>query len=82
MESARCRIIAVCGIDVRIYGDHLPKAKLDQLAKATKASLIALARRPKHQEIFFRKPCLVIKDDKDEFSAKGCFRLTGAVHTH
>lgn len=48
-KSPRYRIIAVCGVDLKVYGNHLRKAELEQIAKATKADLVALSRGPKHQ---------------------------------
>jgi hypothetical protein len=32
-----------------VYGNHLRKTELEQIAKAAKADLVALQRGPKHQ---------------------------------
>jgi len=46
-QTPRFRIIAVAGIDMKIYADHLRKKELEQLAKATGAELVALKRDKK-----------------------------------
>jgi hypothetical protein len=43
-RSPRFRVIAVSGVDLKIYGNHLRKKELKQIAKATNADLIALKR--------------------------------------
>jgi hypothetical protein len=48
-KTPRYRIIAVSGVDLKVYGNHLRKAELEQIAQATKAELVALKRGPKHQ---------------------------------
>ncbi len=48
-KSPRYRIIAVSGVDLKVYGNHLRKAELNQIAKAANADLVALKRGPKHQ---------------------------------
>jgi hypothetical protein len=48
-KTPRYRIIAVNGVDLKVYGNHLRKAELDQIAQAAKADLIALKRGPKHK---------------------------------
>ena len=40
----------VTGVDLKVYGNHLRKAELEQIASATKADLVALERGPKHQQ--------------------------------
>ena len=47
-RSPRFRIIAVSGVDLKVYGSHLRKTELEQIAKATSAELIALERGEKH----------------------------------
>ena len=48
-KTPRYRIIAVTGVDLKVYGNHLRKIELDQIAKATQSDLVALKRGPKHQ---------------------------------
>lgn len=43
-KTPRFRIIAVSGVDLKIYGNHLRKKELQQIAKATKSELIELER--------------------------------------
>ena len=47
-KSPRYRIVAVSGVDLKVYGTHLRMAELDQIAKSAKADLVALQRGPKH----------------------------------
>lgn len=48
-KTPRYRIVAVCGVDLKVYADHLRMAELKQIAMATQADLISLQRGPKHQ---------------------------------
>ncbi len=43
-RSPRFRVIAVSGIDLKVYGTHLRKKELEQIAKASGSELIALER--------------------------------------
>lgn len=43
-RNPRFRVVACAGIDLKIYGYHFRKKELEQLAKATKAELVALQR--------------------------------------
>lgn len=43
-RTPRFRVIAVSGIDLKIYGNHFRKKELEQIAKATGADLVALER--------------------------------------
>ena len=43
-RSPRFRVIAVSGIDLKVYGAHFRKKELEQIAKATGSDLIALER--------------------------------------
>ncbi len=43
-RTPRFRVIAVSGVDLKIYGNHLRKKELEQIAKATKSKLVALKR--------------------------------------
>ena len=48
-KSPRFRIIAVSGVDLKVYGSHLRRTELEQIAKATNADLVALERGEKHK---------------------------------
>jgi hypothetical protein len=48
-KTPRYRIVAVTGVDLKVYGNHLRKAELEQIASATQADLVTLKRGPKHQ---------------------------------
>jgi hypothetical protein len=48
-QTPRYRVIAVSGIDLKVYGNHLRKTELEQIAEASGAELVALKRGPKHQ---------------------------------
>jgi hypothetical protein len=48
-KTPRYRIVAVCGVDLKVYADHLRMAELKQIAMTTQADLIPLQRGPKHQ---------------------------------
>lgn len=48
-KTPRYRIIAVSGVDLKVYGNHLRKTELEQIANATKADLVALKRGQRHQ---------------------------------
>jgi len=43
-KSPRFRVLAVSGIDLKVYGSHFRKKELEQLAKTAGADLVALAR--------------------------------------
>ena len=43
-RTPRFRVAAVSGLDLKIYGNHFRKKELEQIAKATGASLVALER--------------------------------------
>ncbi|MBM9513302.1 hypothetical protein [Desulfogranum marinum] len=43
-QTPRFRIVAVSGVDLKVYADHIRKKELQQIAKATKAELVALER--------------------------------------
>jgi hypothetical protein len=48
-RTPRYRIIAVSGIDLKVYADHLRRKEIEQIAKETKADLILLKRDSKSQ---------------------------------
>lgn len=50
-KTPRYRIVAVSGVDLKVYADHLRMAELKQIALATQADLVALQRGPKHQGV-------------------------------
>lgn len=41
-RTPRYRIVAVSGLDLKIYGEHLRKKEIEQIAKETGAQLVAL----------------------------------------
>jgi len=43
-RSPRFRVIAVSGVDLKIYGNHFRKKELEQIAKGSDAELIAVER--------------------------------------
>jgi hypothetical protein len=43
-RTPRFRVIAVSGVDLKIYGNHFRKKELEQIAKTTGAELIAVER--------------------------------------
>lgn len=50
-KSPRYRVIAVSGIDLKVYADHLRMVELEQIAQAVNAELVHLQRGPKHQGV-------------------------------
>jgi hypothetical protein len=48
-KTPRYRIVAVSGVDLKVYGQHLRKTELEQIATAVKADLVALKRGQKHR---------------------------------
>lgn len=47
-KTPQYRIVAVSGVDLKVYGNHLRKTELEQIAKAINADLVALKRGEKH----------------------------------
>lgn len=45
-RTPRFRVVAVTGLDLKVYGCHLRKKELEQIAAATGADLVALVRDP------------------------------------
>lgn len=41
-KKPRFRLVAIAGIDMKVYGKHLRKSELEQIAKAVDAKLILL----------------------------------------
>jgi hypothetical protein len=46
-QTPRFRIVAVEGVDLKVYADHLRKKELEQIAEVTGAELVALKRDEK-----------------------------------
>ncbi len=49
-KSPRYRVVAVSGVDLKVYGNHFRKTELEQIAKTVKAELVVLHRGSKHPE--------------------------------
>ncbi len=43
------RVIAVSGLDLKVYADHLRMSELEQIAEELDAELVSLRRGPKHE---------------------------------
>jgi hypothetical protein len=41
-KKPRFRVVAVAGLDMKVYGEHFRKSELEQIAKAVGAKLILL----------------------------------------
>jgi len=54
-KKPRFRLVAVAGLDMKVYGKHLRKDELEQIAKAVGAKLILLksgeGKHKKNEEI-------------------------------
>ncbi|MCP3892969.1 MAG: hypothetical protein GY702_29450 [Desulfobulbaceae bacterium] len=50
-QSPRFRIIAVSGLDLKVYASHLRKKEVAQIAKETKADLVLLKRDKKSKSL-------------------------------
>lgn len=51
-QTPRFRVVAVSGIDLKIFGTHFRKKELEQIAQATGSALVALERdkKSKHND--------------------------------
>ncbi len=49
-KTPRFRVIAVAGVDVKIFGNHLRKSELEHIAQEVGAELIKLQPGPKHRD--------------------------------
>ena len=49
-RTPRYRVIAVSGLDLKVYGEHLRKKEIEQIAKETGAELIALVNDRKSKK--------------------------------
>jgi len=50
-RTPRFRVVAVNGVDLKIYATHLRKKEIKQIAKATGADLIYLERDKKSKDM-------------------------------
>jgi len=46
-RTPRYRILAVSGLDLKVYGAHLRRKEIEQIGKETKAELVLLKRDKK-----------------------------------
>ncbi len=49
-HQPRYILVAVAGVDLKVYGQHLRMSELKQISEGVGAELISLSRGPKHQE--------------------------------
>jgi hypothetical protein len=50
-KKPRFRLVAISGIDMKVYGKHLRRSELEQIAKAVGAKLVLLrGGKGKHKE--------------------------------
>jgi hypothetical protein len=49
-KTPRFRVVAVSGVDLKVYGTHLRKSELKHIAQEVGADLVELERGPKHQK--------------------------------
>ncbi len=49
-KQPRYILVAVSGVDLKVYGQHLRMTELKQIGEAVGAELISLGRGPKHHE--------------------------------
>lgn len=50
-QTPRYRIIAISGVDLKIYGNHLREKELEQIAKESGAKLVKLKHEPKRKKV-------------------------------
>ena len=48
-KTPRFRLVAVSGVDLKVFGYHLRKSELKHIAREVGAELVELERGPKHQ---------------------------------
>ena len=48
-KTPRYRVVAIHGVDLKVYAEHLRMTELKQIAAATGAELVALERGDKHR---------------------------------
>ena len=49
-KTPRFRIVAVAGVDLKVYAQHLRKCELEHIAEEVGAELVLLRSGPKHTE--------------------------------
>ncbi len=49
-KTPRFRIVAVSGIDLKFFANHLRQSELKHIAEKVGAELVELPRGPKHQD--------------------------------
>ena len=49
-KQPRYILVAISGVDLKVYGQHLRMCELKQLAEGVGAELVSLGRGPKHGE--------------------------------
>ena len=49
-KKPRYRVVAVSGVDLKVYSDHLRMAELTHIAEAVDAELVCLPRGEKHDD--------------------------------
>ncbi len=49
-KQPRYILVAVSGVDLKVYGQHLRMTELKQIGEAVGAELVSLSRGPKHGE--------------------------------
>lgn len=49
-KKPRFRVVAVAGVDLKIFADHLRKSELDHMAEAVGAELVQLRLGSKHDD--------------------------------
>jgi hypothetical protein len=50
-KKPRFKLIAVAGVDIKVYGKHIRKKELEQIAEAVGAELILLKHGEKDEEV-------------------------------
>ncbi len=50
-KKPRFKLVAVAGVDMKVYGKHLRKKELEQIAEAVGAELILLKQGGKDEEV-------------------------------
>ena len=48
-KTPRFRVVAVSGVELKVFANHLRKSELSQIARETGAELVELERGPKHK---------------------------------
>ncbi len=49
-KQPRYILVAVSGVDLKVYGQHLRMSELKQISESVGAELVSLERGPKHHE--------------------------------